>query len=412
MGPAAGQAASGVDNVRTALGKIANAQFDPKDFFGDATLLGGITLGDIVQTATSLSGAEVPKMLSRDFPDRVEASFDWDTVIGDANSLLIPRADPDKPETHLKMKGTARTPLDPALAPAFEATAVLNNFKVNLFGFIILWFEELSFRSKSGQKPDVSVEMRDGDDAVTFGGPLEFVNALRHVIPSNGFSDPPGLSVTPSGISASYSLMLPALEVGVFALANASLGASFSLPFDATPAAVKFYFSSREHPFSLTVSLLGGGGFFGIGVNSHGVDEIEAALEFGAVVAIDLGVASGSVEIKAGIYFHWLEPSPNNGSVELAGYVRIHGELCVLALISVALTFNLQLGYLKEGGHSIVYGEAELTVEIDILMFSTSVSVRCRREFAGGVADPKFIDQIPTEEVWAAYCDAFAPEMV
>jgi hypothetical protein len=414
MGPAAGQAATGVDNVRAALGNIANAKFDPKDFFGDATLLGGIKLGEIVEAAASLAGAEVPKMLARNFPDRVEASFDWNTTVtaSDGRNLIIPGADPNEPETRLVMNGTARTPLDSAQAPTFQANAVLNNFKVNLFGFIILWFEELSFRTMSGQKPDVSVQMRAGDDAVTFGGPLEFVNALRHVIPGNGFSDPPGLSVTPSGISASYSLMLPALEVGVFALANASLSASFSLPFDGTPAVTKFYFSSREHPFSLTVSLLGGGGFFGIGVTSHGVDEIEAALEFGAVVAIDLGVASGSVEVKAGIYFHWLEPAPDKGSVELAGYVRIHGELCVLALISVSLTFNLQLGYVKESGHSIVYGEAELTVEIDILMFSTSVSVRCRREFSGGIADPKFIDQVPTEQVWAAYCDAFAPETV
>jgi hypothetical protein len=201
------------------------------------------------------------------------------------------------------------------------------------------------------------------------------------------------------------------LEVGVFALSNAALGAGFSVPFDGTPVMVKFAFSSREHPFSLAVSLLGGGGFFGIGITSDGVREIEAALEFGAVVAIDLVVASGSVEVKAGIYFHWLEPTPGNGSVELAGYVRIHGELNVLSLISVSLTFNLQLGYQKvTGGNAIVYGEADLTVEIDILMFSTSVDVRCRREFSGGAADPKFIDLIPTQEIWSEYCDAFATE--
>lgn len=43
-------------------------------------------------------------------------------------------------------------------------------------------------------------------------------------------------------------------------------------------------------------------------------------------------------------------------------------------------------------------------------MFSTSVSVSCRREFAGGDADPKFIDQIPTPEIWTEYCEAFAME--
>jgi hypothetical protein len=64
-----------------------------------------------------------------------------------------------------------------------QAHAVLTNFKVNLFGFVILWFEELTFRSKDGQKPDVAVTLRDGDDAVQFGGPLEFVNEVRNLIP-------------------------------------------------------------------------------------------------------------------------------------------------------------------------------------------------------------------------------------
>jgi len=412
MGPVAGQNVTGVDNVRSALAKVKGGAFDPKDFFGDATLLGGITLGDIVQASTSLAGGEVPKLLTRDFPDHVEASFDWSTTVtqGDAGNLIIPRAD-QVSDTKLAMSGVVRTPLDPTAPTAsFQATAELNNFKLNLFGFIILWFDDLRFNAKSGQKPDVTVQMHPGDDAVSFGGPLEFVNTLRHYIPCNAWSDPPDLVVTPSGISASYSLNLPALEVGVFALSNAALGASFSLPFDGTPVMVEFNFSTRHHPFSLAVSLLGGGGFLGIGVTSDGVREIEAALEFGAVVAIDLVVASGSVEVKAGIYFHWLEPSPGNGSVELAGYVRIHGELSVLSLISVALTFNLQLGYQKGNGSSIVYGEAELTVEIDILMFSTSVDVRCRREFSGGAADPKFIDLIPTQEIWSEYCDAFATE--
>ena len=173
---------------------------------------------------------------------------------------------------------------------------------------------------------------------------------------------------------------------------------------------MRFNFSTREHPFSLTVSLLGGGGFFAIGVTARGVNEIEAALEFGAAIVIDLGVASGGVEVKAGVYFHWLEKVPNKGSVELAGYVRIHGELTVLGIISVSLTFNLQLGYLKEGGKAVAYGEATLTVEIEILMFSAEVSVSCRREFGGGESDPRFIDLMPTPQIWTDYCDAFADE--
>ncbi|MDK2744429.1 MAG: hypothetical protein NDI90_16125 [Nitrospira sp. BO4] len=412
LGPVSGEAAN-PNLVEDGLQMVKNGTFDPVSFFKDATLLGGIKLAEILPGTNNLTGADAPKMVARDFPDRVEARFEWssDVTKSDTLNLLIPRADESKPPTRLKMNGVVRTPRDPALPVTQEATATLTNFKLNLFGAIILWFEEIAFDTKNGRKPDVTVRLRSGDEAVRFGGHLEFVNELRKYIPDNGFSDPPGLAVTPSGLSATYSLNLPSIGIGVFALSNAALGAAFNLPFDGRPVSVKFNFSTREHPFSLTVSLLGGGGFFAIGVSARGVNEIEAALEFGAAVVIDLGVASGGVEIKAGIYFHWLEVVPDQGAVELAGYVRIHGELTVLAIVSVSLTFNLQLGYLKEGKHAVAYGEATLTVEIEILMFSAEVSVKCRREFGGGEADPRFIDLIPTPELWAAYCGAFADEV-
>ena len=108
-------------------------------------------------------------------------------------------------------------------------------------------------------------------------------------------------------------------------------------------------------------------------------------------------MASGGVEIKAGVYFHWLEAMPDQGSTELTGYVRLHGELSVLGLISVSLTFNLQLSYLKEDGKSVVWGEATLTIEIEMLFFSASVEVRCRRDFGGSESDPKFLELIPDE---------------
>ena len=417
MGPVAGQPPKPADlkdpaKIEAALGKVVGGQFDPTDFFSGATILGGVKLADILKVATDLTKAEVPKLLSRDLPDRVEASFDWHTTIAkpDPLKLVMPRAD-GAGDSPLTMRGVVTTPIGAAASSSFEATATLGNFKVNLFGFIILWFDELSFAARKGQKPDVAVDLHP-TDAVMFGGPLEFVNELREYIPSNGFSDPPSLSVTPSGIAASYSLTLPALGVGVFALKNASLGAGFNLPFDATPASVRFNFSERQHPFSLTVSLLGGGGFFAIGISSRGVQEIEAAIEFGAEIAINLGVASGGVEIKAGVYFHWLEKVPDKGSVELTGYVRLHGELSVLGLISASLTFNLQLGFLKAGGTTTVWGEATLTIEVEVLFISFDVSVTCRKEFDGPDADPKFIEQVPDIETWDEYCGAFAAEAV
>jgi hypothetical protein len=417
MGPVSGQPPADMSDraqVEDKLDNVIQGTFNPADFFKDAKILGGVNLAELLGTVPGLTGAKVPKLLSRELPpgapDRVEASFDWETEVdqSDKDNLIIPRADRNQP-TRLHMHGLVTTPLKDPTAATSTATAELTNFKVNLFGFIVLWFDELQFAASAGQKPDVTVGIHSGDEGVAFGGPLEFVNELRKFIPANGFSDPPSLSVTPSGIAASYSLNLPVIGVGIFALKGASLGAGFSLPFDATPASVRFNFSERQHPFSLTVSMLGGGGFFALTVSSQGVQEIEAALEFGAATSINLGVASGGVEIKAGVYFHWKQVS-NKGSVELAGYVRLHGELCVVGLISASLTFNLQLAYLKQDGTSSVWGEATLTVEVEIAFVGFDVAVKCRREFAGGEADPKFIELIPDEPTWAEYCDAFAVE--
>lgn len=407
MGPAAAKLPANPADIENALSKVINNTFDPADFFKGAKILGGVELASLLQVAASLVGADVPKLLSKQLPDKIEARFDWKTDINQSDPLGLFVPNPDGSQTTLDMHGIISSPIAKPSASTFNARASLVNFKVNLFGFIIIWFDELAFNSKSGSKPDVAVNMHPGDQTIEFGGPLEFVNKLRQIIPSNGFSDPPSLSVTPSGISASYSLNLPSVGVGIFTLEHVSLGAGFSLPFDSRPANVRFNFSERHSPFSLTVSMLGGGGFFAICISTQGVDEIEAALEFGAAVAINLGVASGGVEIKAGVYFHW-----KTQSVELAGYVRLHGELSVLGLISASLTFNLQLAYLKENHHSVLWGEATLMIEIEILFFSFDVSVKCRREFGGSDADPKFIDLIPDQSTWANYCEAFADEEV
>lgn len=406
MGPVAAKPPINPADIENALAKVINNTFDPADFFKGARILGGVELADLLQVAASLVGTDVPKLLSRQLPDRLEARFDWKTDINQSDPLGLFVPNPDGSQTTLEMHGVISAPVAKPSATTFTANAFLLNFKVNLFGFIIIWFDRLAFNSKSGSKPDVAVDLHPGDQTIEFGGPLEFVNQLRQIIPSNGFADPPSLSVTPSGISAGYSLNLPSIGVGIFTLEHVSLGAAFSLPFDSKPAQVRFNFAERQRPFSLTVSLLGGGGFFAICVSTKGVDEIEAALEFGAAVSINLGVASGGVEIKAGVYFHW-----KTQSVELAGYVRLHGELSVLGLISASLTFNLQLAYLKENHHSVVWGEATLTIEIEILFFSFDVSVKCRREFGGSESDPKFIDLIPDKPTWASYCEAFAEEV-
>jgi hypothetical protein len=135
------------------------------------------------------------------------------------------------------------------------------------------------------------------------------------------------------------------------------------------------------------------------------VQEIEAALEFGAFAAVDLGIASGGIYVKGGFYFHWKEA---DHTTVFVGYVEMGGEVRALGIISVSIVLNLSLGFYKQGSTSLVKGQALLTIEVEVLFFSISASVTVERSFAGSESDPRFIDFVPTPDVWNAYAEAFA----
>ena len=406
------------DGLSRKLGALTNSAaieagtFDPLSAIPtDAKLLGVVPLGAILHAVDDLTGSvdTIPHLKTETSGSAVTTTY---TV---TQKTVKPFSAPGL--------GDIFVPLDVAggqdqltiltkvviaksgQKPETSVNATLLNFKINLFGFIILNFDKLAMTVAPGQKPDIDPVLNP-KTGLLFGGPLEFVNSLRDVIPMNGFSDPPGIDVTPNGITASYSLSLPDIGVGAMSLQNVSLGAGFDLPFTSDGPSARFNFAERHNPFNLTISLFGGGGFFAISIDTKGVRELEMSLEFGAQISIDLGVASGGVYVKAGFYFHW-EDHPV-ATVGFSAYIELGGHLSVLGIITVSLTFHLELAYEKTGGHSRLYGTATLTVEIDILFFSISQDVTVERQFAGSDADPAFLDFVPNASVWNTYCDAYA----
>lgn len=260
-------------------------------------------------------------------------------------------------------------------------------------------FGELLFRAEEGRKLEVGAK----NVTLTFAGPLEFVNSLRSILPENGFDDPPFLTVDGQGVVAGYTLGVPTIGVGVFSLQNIALSSTISIPFTDRPAGVRFAISERHKPFLVTVSLFGGGGFFALAVSANGLEQIEASIEFGGNIALNLVVASGGVHVMAGIYF-----ALTAGSVTLTGYLRCGGYLEVLGLISVSVEFYLAFTYRKkDAGGSEVWGQATLTVCVKVAFFSKSVSLSVERRFAGSDGDPSFAETVSPEE-WAAYLLAFA----
>jgi len=305
----------------------------------------------------------------------------------------------------LYLMATLTTPLDGA-PPAYTIEGVMQGFALRFFETVQVNIGRLSFKAVDGQKPDVSAERVD----LEFLGALEFVNTLRDIIPEDGFSDPPYVTVDGAGILAGYTLAVPSLGIGIFSLQNLSLSAQLSLPFVGKPASVRFAVSERHKPFLVSVTLFGGGGFFAMTVGASGIEQIEAAIEFGGNISLNLGIASGGVYVMAGIYY-----SVTGNETKLTGYLRCGGYLEVLGLISISLEFYLGFTYRsKDGGGGEVWGQASLKVTIEIAFFSTSVTLTVERRFAGAAGDPTFQDVMPLSpgtgepDDWYAYCAAFA----
>jgi len=361
-------------------------------------LLGGLSLTDIIGT---MAAPTIVNLVDQVTQVRT-VHYRLDAPLRPVPGIFLPAS----PDGKLTMDAVAT--FDPGSGRStYAVDGHIDSFTIQILGdgalhFIDIPFNGVHFTAANGTKPDVRVDIGQ----VQFAGALSFVNDLQEFLKDlggSGFS----VNVSPTAVDAGMSLALPSFGVGVFNMENLSLNAGIHVPFTGDGALARFSFCTREHPFLLTVMCFGGGGFVGLGVGLSQVELVEASLEFGAQLALDIGVASGGVTVAAGVYFKY----DFQAGVELSGFVRITGELEVLGLISISAELDLELTYQGKANNdpaakSTIGGSATLRVEVSIAFFSTSVELSVHREFAGG--DPSFKDMVPDQLTWQAYCDAFA----
>ncbi|GAC1310512.1 MAG: hypothetical protein NVSMB19_24780 [Vulcanimicrobiaceae bacterium] len=426
--------------------------FDPKAFFPHAKLFGAIDLaGLLAPFAVALPGV-IPIFTTVRTKEKIETTFTvtWEKLSNLPLILVNQRGN----SSVFTVRATATSYLQvgegssgkigsgPGAAPALAGVKApdasgegkLTWFKFSFFGAIMINFDSFSFKYSKNAGPDVDPQIAK-TDGVVFGGPLAFVDTLRHALSGNddgkskggdgkkkpgdgsgsGGGGIPGFKVTPifkptlKDITVGVRLGITEIPVGIFVMKNLMVSTAVKLPFEAKPLSIEFGFAERANPFQLTVSCFGGGGFLLIGLDTRdsAINEIEAALEFGAFAEFKPagGLASGSVYVKAGIYMYYNKPERQT---TLKGYVEMGGEVQVIGILSVSILMHLSLGYYKVGPVSEVRGQATLVIAVEILFFSASVNLTVERRFGGTEADPTFKDFYPASALWTTYADAFA----
>jgi len=427
------------------LAKMTQGVFNVIDFFQglDVELLGGISLFDIIEAVTGFdlslsnlkdqlesqladaadkvtssvldalpkcpvpafvtqtiyeaveeaaSAAEKAQQAINKIPKEIQITFKWDPEVKTFGPFVVKG---DTKDT-FSMTAVILVPLT-GKTPSFAVNAWLKNFAIDLFEVIVVTFDQVKFSLDGGAKAKVDPKIK----AVEFGGPLGFINELKDLL---SFGDMFKIDLLPTGVNLTVNIGLPDVAVGAFSLMNINLGASLAIPFTGDPVRFRFHFCERESPFRLTVYIFGGGGFFAIELGMDGLELLEAALEFGVSASMSIGVASGSVSVMAGIYFK-LEKTATGDKATLTGYVRMNGSLDILGLITVSVEFYLSLTW-ESGPPDKVWGEAKLTIEIEIIFFSISVTLSVRKEFVD--PPPPKLPEVVTADEWVEYRKAFA----
>ena len=343
---------------------------------------------------------DIPKTISNPLPDRIQKVQKLTKAVSAVNLGIIKFQPLGKSgeanETTLKIAareviwlpgpGREQRPPDVSVRGQMEA------FYVEISSLLRINFRSLSFTSENGRfkctpKLGLPADSAGGDKddgVVKFLGPLEFVDNLRKSIGSmisgqNGFK----LSFRDDSIYAGLRIALPTLTLGAVTVSNLSLSFELGLPLDRGPLRFRFALADQEDTFRVAVSIFTGGGFFALTLASRPeLCSIEAAIEAGASIQFNAGVAAGGLSAMFGLYFRW------GGSVTIfEGYFRACGNVTVLGFIDISIVIYLAFRYLKENAQSYFVGEASIRIRVKIGFFSKSFTLRYEKRIAGSKSE-------------------------
>jgi hypothetical protein len=291
--------------------------------------------------------------------------------------------------------------------PRVKMSGELADYELEFAGLLAFGFGRLAFSAETGRPIGIGTAM----PSFRFRGDLDFLGAIAAAFadaaPGTG---PVKVDVGSEGLTASLALALPDLAMGQFNLLNLALATELVLRFE-KPARIGLGLSSRRAPFLASYNGLGGGGFFRLTAELDRPVELEFAIELGAIVALDLIVVKGSAQVLVGLYV-LLADTPTGRRSKFTGYVRAHGAVEVLGLLTVSL--DVMLALTLEG--QVATGSAQVTLMVQLLMFSRSVSFEIRHSFdAGGILPGGETRMALDTDVradpavaWESYCRAFA----
>ena len=375
-------------NARSLTGFLPEPP-DPAAAFGDTTLL-GIQLSDL------LDPSAIPQPLEISPTPDGGVKMSWPDIR--LRSVGPFRA---RPQTVMRLT-VQRSPT------LTETVCTITDFDLVLppsAELVVLHFDEVTFKQVPGRAPSLEPK----GFAFKLNGPLALLQTLQEKVSFGGTA--PRVTSVPGGISAGFRLLVPEVAAGMFVMRNIAASVDVEVPFDRRPIVTRLAFASSDDPFTLTVSMFGGRGYLVFEVAGDTIRRFEASLDFGAMVAINIGIASAEVHAFGGVKI------TSDGSV--TGFLNVGGSVDVLGLVSVSVELRVELSFLPPEpplNRARLTGRATAVIEIDVTFWSGSISLDTGvYTFLGPKlgGEPAAATELPpppappTPEDWKRYRDAF-----
>ena len=392
--------------INAAAAMLSKGNLDPSTYFStEAKILGVIPLSTILGEMDL--GSSTPAFLDfynigGDVADSTGFVYEWDTTYRKIDLGILkfePTATDGNDSSKITISGGVFLEVIDKPRPTGFVSGNISQFSVSLIvagNGIRADFNQIGLYASIGEKIKFDVDIAE----VQFVGPImEFIQKLKE---SFGFGDGFDVVLKSDSVSAIMGpFELPGISFGVFSLSGISFSAACDIYFKGNkPILFTFAFANQARPFTLAVAFMGGRGYFLFAVDTSGVQNIAAGLEFGATAEFVFGgFAHGNIYFMGGVFYnsrreHVQRPCKDSSGKEVLVdasetiitvqiYIRAGGNLRCFGFITVSLDVHLGLSLTKRGNQSVAYGTATLTFSVKVGFFKKSFSVNFTKEIPG-----------------------------
>lgn len=329
----------------------------------------------------------------------VEASLQWSNDVFKDVTVGPVKFIPSQGETRIAINARARIdlgkvaiPLDSAAfelspgKPKVAARAEMTSFSVVIFSAMDIKFSNVAFEIFEDGHKDFAVQIK----SVDLLPPLDFISQLAKIFGGLGDSSV-HIVPTPQQIRIWQTLQFPSggsgpLFMGPAQISNLSLGWSVTIPLSGRDVlAVGFSVSTREKPLTIYVPpWYGGKAYALIETTTRGCRLVEVSMEYGALIPITWGIATGQASLTAGIFYMLQRNDPaNSGTVILRAFAKAAANLSVAGIIDFSGLIFIAMERIA-AAQKILRGTAEVSVSIKIGFVRISYSFSAVHEEVSG----------------------------